>query len=121
MLFAFGVVSAEQWKEAATGYTFVFPRDHASHPDYQIEWWYYTGNVSATDGRRFGYQVTFFRVGVDAAPTNPSRWAIRDLFMTHLAVSDLKGRRYRYRRLMGWVYRCAGRQPRSDGCTRTHA
>ena len=93
---AFGMVSAAQWKEAATGYTFVFPRDHASHPDYKIEWWYYTGNVSAKDGRRFGYQVTFFRVGVDAAPTNPSRWAIRDLFMTHLAVSDPKGGRYRY-------------------------
>jgi predicted secreted hydrolase len=91
-----GVVSAAQWKEATPGYTFAFPRDHASHPDYKIEWWYYTGNVSARDGRRFGYQVTFFRVGVDAAPTNPSRWAIRDLFMTHLAVSDPKGRRYRY-------------------------
>jgi predicted secreted hydrolase len=84
------------WKEATPGYTFAFPRDHASHPDYKIEWWYYTGNVSAKDGRRFGYQVTFFRVGVDAAPANPSRWAIRDLFMTHLAVSDPKGRRYRY-------------------------
>jgi predicted secreted hydrolase len=90
------MVNAAQWKEAAAGYTFVFPRDHASHPDYKIEWWYYTGNVSAKDGRRFGYQVTFFRVGVDAAPANPSRWAIRDLFMTHLAVSDPNGRRYRY-------------------------
>ncbi len=96
MLFAFGLVSAAQWKEAAAGYTFVFPRDHASHPEYKIEWWYYTGNVAAKDGRRFGYQVTFFRVGVDAAPANRSRWAIRDLFMTHLAVSDPKGRRYRY-------------------------
>src|SRR5688572_9331583 len=90
------VQSTTPWKEATAGYTFAFPRDHASHPDYQIEWWYYTGNVSAPDGRRFGYQVTFFRVGVDAAPTNPSRWAIRDLFMTHLAVSDPKGGRYRY-------------------------
>ena len=73
------------------GYTFAFPRDHASHPDYKIEWWYYTGNVKAADGRRFGYQVTFFRVGVDHTPSNPSRWAIRDLHMTHLAVSDADG------------------------------
>ncbi|MDO8681850.1 MAG: lipocalin-like domain-containing protein [Acidobacteriota bacterium] len=91
-----GAAAAPPWKEAMAGYAFEFPRDHASHPDYKIEWWYYTGNVSAKDGRRFGYQVTFFRVGVDAAPTNPSRWAIRDLFMTHLAVSDPKGGRYRY-------------------------
>ena len=83
------------WKEHP-GYTYSFPRDHASHPDYKIEWWYYTGNVKAKDGRRFGYQVTFFRVGVDPAPSNPSKWAVRDLFMTHLAISDPSGRRYRY-------------------------
>ncbi len=84
------------WKEATAGHLFAFPRDHASHPDYKIEWWYYTGNVKANDGRRFGYQVTFFRVGIDPAPTNPSKWAIRDLFMTHLAISDPSGQRYRY-------------------------
>ncbi len=84
------------WKQAAAGYKFAFPRDHASHPDYKIEWWYYTGNVKAADGRRFGYQVTFFRVGIDHTPANPSRWAIRDLHMTHLAVSDASGQRYRY-------------------------
>ena len=84
------------WKEATAGYTYAFPRDHASHPDYKIEWWYYTGNVKAADGRRFGYQVTFFRVGVDPSPSNPSKWAVRDLFMTHLAISDPSGKRYRY-------------------------
>ena len=84
------------WREASPGYTYSFPRDHASHPDYKIEWWYYTGNVKAADGRRFGYQVTFFRVGVDPSPSNPSKWAVRDLFMTHLAISDPSGKRYRY-------------------------
>jgi predicted secreted hydrolase len=88
--------AADPWREATKGYEFAFPRDHASHPDYKIEWWYYTGNVTAADGRRFGYQVTFFRVGIDHAPTNPSRWSVRDLFMTHLAVSDVTGQRYRY-------------------------
>lgn len=84
------------WKDAAPGFTFAFPRDHASHPDYRIEWWYYTGNVATPAGRRFGYQLTFFRVGVDAAPVNPSRWAIRDIYMAHLAVSDPDGQRYRF-------------------------
>jgi predicted secreted hydrolase len=91
-------ISAVGWKDAAAGYRFEFPRDHASHPDYKIEWWYYTGNVQSPDGRRMGYQVTFFRVGVDQAPLNPSRWAVRDLYMTHLAVSvlDLGDRGYRF-------------------------
>ena len=34
------------WREATAGYRFAFPRDHASHPDYKIEWWYYTGNLA---------------------------------------------------------------------------
>jgi predicted secreted hydrolase len=84
------------WREAAPGYRFEFPRDHASHPDYKIEWWYYTGNLESASGRRFGYQVTFFRVGIDPEPANPSRWAVRDLFMAHLAVSDPDGGRYRF-------------------------
>jgi predicted secreted hydrolase len=87
---------AAQWKQAASGYGFAFPRDHASHPDYKIEWWYYTGNVKTREGRRFGYQLTFFRVGIEHSPANPSRWAIRDLHMAHLAVSDPTAKRYRF-------------------------
>lgn len=88
--------TAPGWREAAAGYRFAFPRDHASHPDFKLEWWYYTGNVQTSSGRRFGYQVTFFRVGVDRAPVNPSAWAVRDLYMAHLAVSDPDGGRYRF-------------------------
>ena len=84
------------WREAKPGYVFAFPRDHAAHPDFKIEWWYYTGNVKTAQGRRFGYQVTFFRVGIDHTPVNPSKWAVRDLYMTHLAISDGSGQRYRF-------------------------
>ena len=61
------VQAVSPWKQATAGYTFAFPRDHASHPDYKIEWWFYTGNVKAGDGRRFGYQITFFRVATALA------------------------------------------------------
>lgn len=96
LILLIAIQATSPWKQAAAGYEYSFPRDHASHPDYKIEWWYYTGNVKAADGRRFGYQVTFFRVGIDHTPANPSKWAVRDLFMTHLAISDSKGQRYRY-------------------------
>ena len=78
------------WRAADPGYTLSFPRDHAAHPDHRIEWWYYTGNLRAADGRRFGYQLTFFRFGVDRRPVNPSRWAVRDLYMAHFAVTDVE-------------------------------
>ena len=82
------------WRSADPGRALVFPRDHAAHPDYRIEWWYYTGNLEAAGGRRFGYQVTFFRAGVDRRPVNPSRWAVRDLYMAHLAVTDVARREH---------------------------
>ncbi len=96
------------WRNAAPGYDFQFPRDHASHPDYRIEWWYYTGNLASVDGHRYGYQLTFFRVGVDFKPSNPSRWAVRDLFMAHLAITDISHKAYRYSERMnragpGWA------------------
>lgn len=43
------------------GRVFTFPRDHGSHPDFRTEWWYLTGHLDSTQGRRFGFQVTFFR------------------------------------------------------------
>lgn len=86
----------EGWKQAAPGQSLSFPADHASHPDYGIEWWYYSGNLDAASGRRFGYQLTFFRVGVDPQPSNPSRWSVRDLFVAHLAITDVSGRKHRF-------------------------
>ncbi len=79
-----------EWQFADPAYTLTFPRDHGAHPAYRIEWWYYTGNLETEDGsRRYGYQLTFFRVGIDAEPANPSRWAVRDLHMAHLAITDV--------------------------------
>ncbi len=79
----------QSWRLASPAYDLSFPRDHAAHPDYRIEWWYYTGTLYTQEGRRFGYQLTFFRVGVDAAPVNPSQWAVRDLHMAHFAITDV--------------------------------
>jgi predicted secreted hydrolase len=86
--------SLDGWTRAVPGRRIALPADHASHPDYRLEWWYYTGNLDAADGRRFGYQLTFFRIGIVTAPTTPSVWAVRDLFMAHFAVTDVADGRY---------------------------
>ena len=96
------------WRAATEGFQFSFPRDHASHPDYRVEWWYYTGNLETKEGRRFGYQLTFFRTGVVREPDNPSRWAVRDLFLAHFAISDIDQQSFRYferinRSGIGWA------------------
>lgn len=82
------------WQPAQPGYRYAFPRDHGQHPEQKIEWWYFTGNLATEQGRRFGYQLTFFRIGVVPKPETASPWALRDVWMAHLAVSDLDGGGY---------------------------
>lgn len=91
----------------------VFPQDHGAHPEYKTEWWYWIGNLETEGGRRFGYQLTFFRSALapeaPEAPEPPepaeppevlpsqqapaaasgSPWRTRQLYMAHLAVSDI--------------------------------
>lgn len=71
---------------------FVFPADHGPHPEFQTEWWYFTGNLRAADGRRFGFQLTFFRRGLTPAPAErESAWATSAIYMAHFALSDIDG------------------------------
>jgi predicted secreted hydrolase len=85
---------AQQYAVALPGYHYEFPRDHFDHPDYQTEWWYYTGNVTSADGRHFGFELTFFRQGVNRNATKTNSWDVRDLYLAHLALSDLDGGRF---------------------------
>jgi len=88
-----GAASA-QYRAASPGYRYSFPRDHFNHPDFQTEWWYYTGNLKSASGQAFGFQVTFFRQAVQRNQTQDSPWVIEDLYLAHLALSDLSGERF---------------------------
>jgi predicted secreted hydrolase len=72
-----------------------FPEDHGSHPDFRSEWWYYTGNVAAGDGRRFAFQLTFFRFALSPrAPARSSAWASNQVYMAHFTVTDIDRGRF---------------------------
>jgi predicted secreted hydrolase len=81
----------ELYRAALPGYRYEFPRDHFNHPEFQTEWWYYTGNLHDTQGRRFGFELTFFRHGVERGKTPASVWEVRDAWLAHLALSDIDG------------------------------
>lgn len=83
-----------EFTAADPSYVWSFPRDHGSHGNYKTEWWYLTGHLQAADGRRFGYQLTFFRVGVQRGPVRKTRWEVRDVFPAHFAITDISGRRF---------------------------
>jgi len=100
-LLALGLLAAPAaaegpFRDALPGDELHFPRDFYAHDDYRIEWWYYTGNLKDAAGRAFGYQLTFFRVGLAGAGENPnpSRWAVRQIYFAHLTVSDIAGEKF---------------------------
>ncbi len=92
------LLAAQEWKAALPGYHFEFPRDHFSHPEYQTEWWYYTGNLRAEDGHRYGFELTFFRQGErlssQAAEAEDLTWRPEQLYLAHLALSDIDGKSF---------------------------
>jgi predicted secreted hydrolase len=83
---------------AQEGYRYEFPRDHGSHDAFRTEWWYYTGHLETAEGRRFGFELTFFRraIAPDQVETRPSRWSVDQLYLAHLAVTDVTGQRFHF-------------------------
>ncbi len=70
---------------------FAFPEDHGPHPDYALEWWYFTGNLDTHDNRHFGYELTFFRVGITSDEFDrTSDWAARQMYTAHFALTDVQ-------------------------------
>jgi predicted secreted hydrolase len=94
--------TTEEFRLATEGYRYAFPRDHGAHEEFRTEWWYYTGQLTAKNGRPFGYELTFFRRGMprDQTKTLPSQWAVTHLYLAHFAVSDLSKDRFHYREKM---------------------
>ncbi|MBI4002420.1 MAG: carotenoid 1,2-hydratase [Nitrospira defluvii] len=83
---------------ATPGYQYRFPEDHGAHERFRTEWWYYTGHLTAANGRPFGFQLTFFRRGIppDQVKTDPSKWSIHQLYLAHFALTDLESGRFLY-------------------------
>ena len=84
---------------AQAGYRYEFPRDHGAHDEFRTEWWYYTGHLETEEGRRFGYELTFFRRGIppDQIHTRPSRWSVDQLYLAHVAITDVSEGRFHFR------------------------
>ncbi len=94
---------ALDWKPARPDYAWSFPQDHWARTGYRTEWWYFTGHLETREEvpRRFGYQFTFFRVGLQPSPPPlDSTWTARDVIMGHAAVTDLKGKRHLFSEIL---------------------
>ena len=74
---------------------FTFPEDHALHPGFRNEWWYFTGNLESNEGDHFGYQVTFFTTSFsgDNQMSNEG-WQSSRIWMAHVALTDVMGNQH---------------------------
>lgn len=82
------------------GRVFEFPRDHGSHPDFRTEWWYLTGHLDGDDGRRFGFQVTFFRQA-----RRDDAGEVQHLHLAHAALLDVASEAFHHEERLnreGW-------------------
>ncbi|MBI1997996.1 MAG: carotenoid 1,2-hydratase [Deltaproteobacteria bacterium] len=96
----FLIASGFTYQLALPGRKLTFPVDHYSHPDFKTEWWYYTGHLETGSGKRYGYQVTFFRFGVRDRQDEKNKdhpIIFTDLYMAHFALSDIEQKRFHFR------------------------
>ena len=92
-----GGEDSDGFARATAPRAFRFPDDHGPHPKFRHEWWYFTGNLRGPGGRRFGYQLTFFRFALSPdLPARGSRWATNQAYMAHFAITDVQGNRFHH-------------------------
>lgn len=83
------------YARAIAPYDWEFPADFGPHPDFQTEWWYYTGNLADADGRRFGFQFTIFRRAISPVSYDTgSEWRSDQIYMAHFTVTDVAGNQF---------------------------
>jgi len=95
-LFIFRQPTPAEFEQAAASRPVTLPRDEAAHPSAATEWWYYTGFLSGADGKRYGFELVFFKAFAPAAAQInnilPINWISNPVYVAHFAVSDLAAR-----------------------------
>ena len=91
------VQTAEGFSVPQPGMRFQFPRDHGSHPDFALEWWYITGHLLETNGVRYGFQATFFRRATprtDKPGSATEAFGDQQLHLAHMALLEVQTGRF---------------------------
>ena len=96
-LIADSSLNLDLYAQAIEPWDWQFPADFGPHPDFLTEWWYYTGNLTTEEGRRFGFQFTIFRRAIaPATAASDSEWRTGQIYMAHFTVSDIGGGRFHH-------------------------
>jgi len=92
---AMGSADTTGFEKAVNERKFVFPEDNGAHPKFRTEWWYYTGNLTSEDGKRFGYQFTIFRNALSPLKADTvSDWRSNQIYMGHFTLTDIENNKF---------------------------
>ena len=90
-----GEVKNENFDKAIEKRQFIFPEDHGPHTGFRTEWWYFTGNLTSTDNKKFGYQLTIFRTSLSSEKNSgTSEWSSNQIYMSHFTVTDISNDKF---------------------------
>ncbi len=84
---------ADGFSDVAPGDVVRLPRDLYYRNDYRVQWWYFTGHLYDETGSEFGYELTFFSVGVQKRRYE-SRFGVNNIYISHFAVTDVAEDKY---------------------------
>ncbi|MCE2680553.1 MAG: carotenoid 1,2-hydratase [Burkholderiales bacterium] len=84
-----GLQDKRTYKNASANQQISLPKDHAAHPEFKTEWWYFTGWLEreAPNAGAVGVQITFFRNAPTTDLGNPSRFTPSQLLFAHAAIA----------------------------------
>lgn len=94
--------SGAGYQTAQPGQPIRFPEDHLAHPDYRIEWWYLTANLTDAEGRPYGVHWTLFRTALRPG-SEPEGWISNQMWMAHSAIHTPNGHDYEERFARGGI------------------
>ncbi|MBK9528320.1 MAG: hypothetical protein IPO41_08365 [Acidobacteria bacterium] len=88
----------EPLRTAPSDGTVTLPRDLYAKRDVQTEWWYYTGHCERANGRRFGFELVFFkrRTDLDRVGIFPMTALANPMYFAHFAISDIDAQKFTY-------------------------
>jgi len=95
LLFIANAKGQEHFAPVLGDRTLSYPRDHGAHREFGTEWWYLTGHLSAQDETRYGFELVFFRVGLQAKSVSRSAWKADSLYLAHFAFTDDRKQTFR--------------------------
>jgi predicted secreted hydrolase len=87
--------SAQEYRDVSPGDTVSVPHGLYYLKDYRLQWWYVTGHLNDSAGREFGYELTFFVIGIQKKQFK-SKFGTNNIYISHFAVSDIEKKMFYY-------------------------